>query len=276
MLKLRLILVLIALVALAFPSNSMLPGRGRVAPDLLARWAAANAVRLPLDGSFAAENGARVTPIESGTGIAIAPADGNGPVLRRYLVPAARVASGLDRALRDAIFPGGTARVPAPPQGRPATLGEADAEGIYLVLTSVPASASCRHPDRRCEAVHDIAIVVKLRGVPLIGPNAHALAVPLGPLVDPLAFATTQVAPEPLCGFDPAAARVPHHIAGGCTAMVLTAFASARGFALDGHQRRIVPLSPAALDAYLRESVRQGLTRGGTLRGGWIAGVESA
>ncbi|WP_109808944.1 hypothetical protein [Sphingosinithalassobacter portus] len=276
MFTLRLALVLIALAALTIPINRGEPTGGVAAPDVLARWAAANGVKLPIGAGFTTDRGARVTPLEGESGIAIAPAAGKGSVLRRYLVRADRVQSGLGAAIRAAMFPGGSARLAPTSGGDTALLGEAEIEDIYLALTSVEASARCRDPDRLCEAVQDIAVLAKLRGVPLVGPSARAVAVPLGPLVDPLAFAETESDPQQLCGFDPGAARVPHHIAGGCTATILMRFAGARDFALDGHQRRIVPLTQTALARYLREAIRQGLVRGGVLRGGWVAGIEAS
>ncbi|MAY95773.1 MAG: hypothetical protein CMH84_04440 [Nocardioides sp.] len=276
MFKLRLALVLLALAALTIPINRGERGNGVVSPDVLARWAAANGVTLPIGAGFTTDDGTRVTPLEGEAGIAIAPAGGRGPVLRRYLVRADRVQPGLGATIRAAMFPGGSARLAATGGGDTALLSETEVEGIYLALTSVDASARCRDPDRLCEAVHDIAVLAKLRGVPLVGPSARAVAVPLGPLVDPLAFAETGGDPQQTCGFDPGAARVPHHIAGGCTATILMRFAAGRDFALDGHQRRIVPLTQGALARYLREAIRQGLVRGGVLRGGWVAGIEAS
>jgi hypothetical protein len=242
----------VLLGAAALLSGCGLLGAKQPDPDGLARWGAARGMFPDDPAKLGFGPADRLRKTADGHGMENVPTKQN-PAngTRIYFVPLADLDAKLDADLRARMFPGGTATFAPAEDGQPKrhiALTELDA--FYVQLTVAAGNALCEKLTRACDAAHDVSLVGKLKGAPILGNKARAITV--NPIVSADGLIGKDIADaQTLCGFDPARDRVPTHVADGCLNQRRIQWAGPHGYTLRP-MGLVLPFTEAALKQWLR------------------------
>ncbi|MFZ5748518.1 MAG: hypothetical protein ACOY45_12800 [Pseudomonadota bacterium] len=219
-------------------------------PDALAKWVREQGVIVDPPATVGDGKDGRVEATADGHGYRFVPAkESQGPAVDLYLVPVDSIDAGVDRALRQKIFPGGIATIG--PKGGDDTqpkrsLAEADVERLYLQVLVVKDGALCADFTKPCDAAMPMMMVGKLRARPMMGKDGEALGLMVDAAPDAVVGAGGPDM-QKLCGFDPRRDRVPMHVAMGCRNLGRMTWAADHGFTLSQNGDSLIPITPDAL-----------------------------